>query len=66
MPLGHGHTIEQQITTEAIQGGIQIDVYPLLESAAEFRDESGNCRDISMSPRELGIVEGKRVSMKLK
>jgi len=66
MPLGQGYTIEEQITGEAKQGGIQIDVYPLLASAVEFKVASKNCRDISMAPRELGIVKGERISMVLK
>lgn len=66
MPLGHGYTIEEQITGEARQGGIQIDVYPLLESAVQFRDEHENPIDISASPAELKISESKRISMRLK
>jgi hypothetical protein len=66
MPLGHGYTIEEQITGEAKQGGIQIDVYPLLSASVEFRVENGRHLDLSLSPRELGIVKGKRISMVLK
>lgn len=66
MPLGHGYTIEEQITGQAKQGSIQIDVYPLLESSVEFRHENGNSVDISLSPTELEIVKGKRISMHLK
>ena len=66
MPLGHGYTIEEQITGEARQGGIQIDIYPLLASAVQFRDEDRNPIDISASPAELKIAEGKRISMHLK
>jgi hypothetical protein len=66
MPLGHGYTIEEQITGEAKQGGIQIDVYPLLASAVQFRDQGGNSIDINMSPAELEILEGKQINMHLK
>jgi hypothetical protein len=66
MPLGHGYTIEEQITGQAKQGGIQIDVYPLLASAVEFKDEIGSGIDIRMSPRELRISEGRQISIHLK
>ena len=66
MPLGHGYTIEEQITGEAKQGGIQVDVYPLISTSVEFKDENDKLRDINMSPKELGIVKGKRISMILK
>jgi ubiquitin len=68
MPLGHGYTIEEQITGEAKQGGIQIDVYPLLASAVEFTDESGKTIDMNMSPAELGIsfLQGERITMHMK
>ena len=66
MPLGHGYTIEEQITGQAKQGGIQIDVYPLLASAVEFKDEIGSSKDIRMCPRELQISEGRQISMHLK
>jgi hypothetical protein len=66
MPLGHGYTIEEQITGQAKQGGIQIDVYPLLASSVEFKDEIGSGIDIRMCPRELRISEGRQISMHLK
>jgi hypothetical protein len=66
MPLGHGYTIEEQITGQAKQGGIQIDVYPLLASSVEFKDEIGSSKDIRMCPRELQISEGRKISMHLK
>jgi len=66
MPLGHGYTIEEQITGEAKQGGIQIDVYPLLASAVQFRDEDSNPININASPAELNISENKRIGMHLK
>ena len=65
MPLSHGYTHEEQITDEARQSGIQIDVYPLLASAVQFRDENGNSIDIGVSPAELEIPEGGRISMHL-
>jgi len=66
MPLGHGYTIEEQITSQAKQGGIQIDVYPLLESAVKFKDEIGSGIDIRMCPCELRISSGRQISMHLK
>ena len=66
MPLGHGYTIEEQITGQAKQGGIQIDVYPLLASAVEFKNEIGSGIDIRMCPRKLRISEGRQISMHLK
>ena len=45
------YTMEEHITSQAKQGGIQIDIYPLLASAIKFKDENGSSKDIRMSPR---------------
>jgi hypothetical protein len=66
MPLSHGYTIKEQITGQAKQGRIQIEVYPLLASAVEFKDEIGSSVDIRMCPHELWISEGRQISMHLK
>lgn len=55
MPLGHGYTIEEQLTGETREGGIQIDVYPLLESSVRFSCETCHRLDISKSPKQLFI-----------
>jgi len=39
MPLGQGYSIEEQVTGQAHRGGIQIDVFPLLDESVTFRIE---------------------------
>jgi hypothetical protein len=61
MPLGHGYTVEEQMTGRAVHGGIQIDVYPTLRDAIACKSEfdmkldDGMKLDITRSPRELGF-----------
>lgn len=66
MPLGHGYTIEEQMTGEAKEGGIQIDVFPTLSTSVQFMDAKGMEQDMGKTPRELCIVEGARIEMLLK
>jgi hypothetical protein len=56
MPLGHGYTVEEQMTSRAVHGGIQIDIYPTLKDAIACKSESGMELDITRSPRELGLL----------
>lgn len=63
MPLGHGYTIEEQLTSEAIEGGIQIDVFPTFAASVEFRNGSGAFKDIGKTPQELCIAKGRRIDM---
>lgn len=66
MPLGHGYTIEEQMTGEAKHGGIQVDVYPLFEASVEFSHEKNYSMDLLKTPKQLKLVEGKVINMKLK
>jgi len=56
MQLGHGYTVEEQMTGRAVHGGIQIDIYPSLRKAIACESESGVELDITQSPRELGLL----------
>ncbi|KAF7986960.1 hypothetical protein HWV62_3 [Athelia sp. TMB] len=71
MPLGRGYTVEEQITSEAKHGGIQVDVYPLLEDSVAFFGESGTKSkrrqlDLLKTPNQLQLAEGNCVHMKLR
>ncbi|KIM75941.1 hypothetical protein PILCRDRAFT_826774 [Piloderma croceum F 1598] len=66
MPLGHGYTIEEQITGQAKQGGIQIDVFPHLNSCVTFRSDLGLALNITSSPLDLRIANGQRIDMHVK
>jgi hypothetical protein len=63
MPLGHGYTVEEQMTGRAVHGGIQIDVYPSLRDAIACETESGLKLDITRSPRELGLLRDVNLRM---
>jgi hypothetical protein len=67
MPLGHGYTIEEQLTGQANQGGIQIDVFPLLSASVRFYTETSLEKDLPLfcSPRDLGISVGSLVVLSL-
>ena len=63
MKLGHGYTVEEQMTGRAIHGGIQIDIYPSLWNAIACESESGVQLDISRSPRGLGLLPSVNLRM---
>ena len=63
MPLGHGYTVEEQMTGRAVHGGIQIDIYPSLRNAIACKSESGVELDITRSPRELGLLPSANLRM---
>jgi len=63
MPLGQGYTIEEQMMGQAHQGGIQIDVFPLLDHSVCFSIEADEYPlemkySLLCSPRELGFLIG--------
>ena len=60
MKLGHGYTIEEQLTNTA-NGGIQIDVYPTLP--VEFYREEARFLplDLGKSPKELNIKPEEKI-----
>src|ERR1700734_3110681 len=66
MPLGQGYTIEEQLTGQAKQGGIQIDVFSAFSSSVTFFNDRGLPLDLTLSPQQLGIVSGKYIDMHIK
>ena len=63
MRLGHGYTVEEQMTGRAVHGGIQIDIYPSLKDAITCESETGMELDITRSPQELGLLPDVNVRM---
>ena len=63
MQLGHGYTVEEQMTGHAVHGGIQIDIYPSLKGAVVCESETGMKLDITRSPQELGLLPDVNVRM---
>ena len=60
MPLGRGHTAEEQLTGEAIHGGIQIVAYPMKRAHYEARVQAHSwldCQAPCQSP-EMGLAPG--------
>lgn len=74
MPLGDGHTVEEQLTGAADHGGIQIIAYPMkkeryqelrrkrLEEEAR-REEMAVC--YSLSERSMGLAPGGRMKQEI-
>ena len=63
MRLGHGYTVEEQMTGRAVHGGIQIDIYPSLKKAIACESETGMKLDITQSPQELGLLPDANLRM---
>ncbi|KAJ7716545.1 hypothetical protein B0H16DRAFT_1801340 [Mycena metata] len=63
MKLGHGYTIEEQLSSTT-DGGIQIDVFPSLIDVVRFSrvDEKGDL-DLDKSPRELNLKRKEEIVM---
>jgi len=70
MPLGHGYTIEEQMTGQAKIGGIQFDVFPSFNSVVGFYSRHPTMGkagyDMSLSPSQLGIYAGESIEMNVK
>ena len=49
MPLGHGYTIKEQMTSHTEYDVIQIDIYPSLQNEIASESESGVELDITPS-----------------
>ena len=64
MKLGHGYTIEEQLTNTA-NGGIQIDVYPSLLKDVKFYKEEARSSplDLGKSPKELNIKTKEKINL---
>ncbi|RDB30966.1 hypothetical protein Hypma_000125 [Hypsizygus marmoreus] len=62
VPLGHGHTVEGQVTGKEDVGGLQIDVFPAYSIDGKF-----SCGDqdlnIFKSPRQLGLKLGEVIEI---
>ena len=66
MPLGTGYTAEEQLTGEAVHGGLQVGVHPMKRNAyLEYRSSSvfenpGVCYSppADKSSREMGLAPG--------
>ncbi|KAJ6481744.1 hypothetical protein C8R45DRAFT_1215572 [Mycena sanguinolenta] len=67
MKLGHGYTIEEQLSETKI-GGIQIDVFSTLEGVVKFQEDQDRAQRrlalfLSKSPRELGLNPDAKITM---
>lgn len=62
MPLGEGYTVEEQITGEAVHGGLQIMVYPL---KPEFYRPRPNVLRGMMAGASAGVMESSVYGMSL-
>ena len=81
MPLGQGYTAEEQITGEAVDGGVQIVVYPMKADVFERRfprrerrrwhSEETLClsaaadASMPMASRSMGLAPGGRMKQKI-
>jgi hypothetical protein len=63
MKLGHGYTIEEQLS-DTTNGGIQIDVFPSLVGVATFQ-HSQKQLDLTLdkSPQQLNIRRSEQITM---
>ncbi|KAJ7177930.1 hypothetical protein C8R46DRAFT_1212662 [Mycena filopes] len=62
MKLGHGYTIEEQLSNTA-NGGLQIDVFPSLEGTVSFHNAWSESQALDKTPKDLGIVAGEKLKM---
>ncbi|KAF8208336.1 hypothetical protein K438DRAFT_1813838 [Mycena galopus ATCC 62051] len=64
MKLGHGYTIEEQLSETKI-GGIQIDVFSSLNRVVTFSQEHAQHLDLALdkSPQGLNVKPGEEISM---
>jgi len=64
MKLGHGYTIEEQLSA-TMDGGIQIDVFPSLVGVANFYQARSQHQllDLDKSPQQLNIKPNERITM---
>ncbi|KAF7366533.1 hypothetical protein MSAN_00910600 [Mycena sanguinolenta] len=64
MKLGHGYTIEEQLSETKI-GGIQIDVFPSLDGVVKFCQDPTQHRgfDLDKSPQQLNMKPNERIIM---
>lgn len=77
MPLGHGYTVEEQLTGEAVHGGIQVIVYPMKaeewekikpkygESDIVYCASKSTFSDCSICEPEMGLAPGGRMAQEI-
>ena len=69
MPLGDGHTVEEQLTGQGFHGGLQTAVYPMRSEVYKELDlvEPGwVCREeVVAYAREMGLAPGGRMSQEV-
>jgi predicted RNase H-like nuclease len=61
MKLGHGYTIEEQLS-DTTNGGIQIDVFPSLANVATFYHSYLKLA-LDKSPQQLNIKPNEKITM---
>ncbi|KAK7038015.1 ubiquitin-like domain-containing protein [Favolaschia claudopus] len=64
MKLGHGYTIEEQLS-DTMNGGIQIDVYPSLVGKVKFQRDDSQKSELALdkTPQQLGMKPQTRIRM---
>ena len=68
MPLGDGHTVEEQLTGEAVHGGMQLAVYPMKSEVYEELGLPGpfiGAREEGPGFRDMGLTLGGRMSQEI-
>jgi len=67
MPLGAGYTAEEQLTGQAVHGGLQIIAYPMKRQAFKKRFPRTNIRSISLFclNSEMGLAPGGRMRQEI-
>ena len=67
-PLGDGHTVEEQLTGEAVHGGLQIAVYPMKSEVYEELQQPEpffGVREEATPFRDMGLAPGGRMSQEI-
>ena len=68
MPLGGGHTVEEQLTGEGVHGGLQVAVYPMRRAvyeALQLPEPFIGAREEGPVWREMGLTPGGRMSQEI-
>ena len=68
MPLGDGHTVEEQLTGQGSYGGLQIAVYPMkreVHDRLQLPEPRMVVREVGPGWRGLGLAPGGRMSQEI-
>ena len=69
MPLGDGHTVEEQLTGQGVHGGLQIAVHPMKRDVHERLRLPEPClvlrEEIAPYHHEMGLAPGGRMSQEI-